>query len=62
MLDTKSFDVLVADTPEEFATSVIGLVKDEKLQAQLAVNGRQLAESQYDWKVVLQRMDSIYGS
>jgi len=56
------FDVLVADTPEEFATSVIGLVKDEKLQAQLAVNGRQLAESQYDWKVVLQRMDSIYGS
>lgn len=55
-------DVLVADTPEDFAVSVIKLVNDESLQMHLAANGRKLAENRYDWKVVLQRMDSIYGS
>jgi len=57
-----AIDVMVADTPQDFATSVIQLVRDETLQKQLAVNGRQLAESRYDWKVVLRRMESIYGS
>jgi glycosyltransferase involved in cell wall biosynthesis len=53
-------DVLVADTPQEFANSVIRLIQDNTLQEQLATKGRKLAERQYDWKVILKRMEKIY--
>jgi glycosyltransferase involved in cell wall biosynthesis len=51
---------LVADTPQEFANSVIRLIQDNTLQEQLATKGRKLAERQYDWKVILKRMEKIY--
>jgi glycosyltransferase involved in cell wall biosynthesis len=54
-------DVLVGDTPQDFAAAVIRLLEDEDLQAQLAANGRSLAERYYDWKVILNRMEKIYG-
>jgi glycosyltransferase involved in cell wall biosynthesis len=54
-------DVLVGDTSQDFAAAVIRLLDDESLQAQLAANGRNLAELNYDWKVILNRMEKIYG-
>ncbi|HSB66561.1 MAG TPA: glycosyltransferase family 4 protein [Anaerolineales bacterium] len=54
-------DVLIGDTPQDFAASVIRLLDDDALQAQLAANGRYLAEHFYDWKVILNRMEKIYG-
>jgi glycosyltransferase involved in cell wall biosynthesis len=54
-------DVLVGDTPQEFAAAVTRLLEDESLQAQLATNGRNLAERYYDWKVILNRMERIYA-
>ena len=54
-------DVLVADSPEDFASAVVRILRDPLLQAKLAENGRRLAESHYDWKVVLQKMDQIYA-
>lgn len=53
--------VLVEDDPEKFAQATLNLMNDPALQAQLAVNGRQLAESHYDWQVVLGKMDPIYA-
>jgi len=55
-------EVMVADTPPDFANSVIALLQDEPLQARLAANGRRLAECCYDWKVILQKMNGIYES
>jgi len=55
-------DVLVADTPAEFAEAVNRLLLDEDLRTQLAVNGRLLAESHYDWRIVLGRLDKVYGN
>jgi glycosyltransferase involved in cell wall biosynthesis len=54
-------EVLVADTPKAFANEVIRLLKDPALQARLAENGRRLAETCYDWQVVLTKMDEVYG-
>jgi glycosyltransferase involved in cell wall biosynthesis len=54
-------EVLVADTPEAFANEVIRLLKDPALQARLAENGRRLAETCYDWQVVLTKIDEVYG-
>jgi glycosyltransferase involved in cell wall biosynthesis len=53
-------DVLVADSPADFADSVIRLLNDDSLQSQLSKNGRLLAETRYDWKVVLKELDSVY--
>jgi glycosyltransferase involved in cell wall biosynthesis len=55
-------DVLVADTAVDFAASVINLLDDQVQQTRLAQNGRMLAESRYDWKVILKKMDVIYGA
>ncbi len=53
-------DVLVADTPADFADAVLRLMQDQSLQASLASNGRQLVESRYDWQVVLGELDKTY--
>lgn len=54
-------DVFVADTPIDFASDVVRLLVDTTLQSQLAVNGRRLAVTRYDWQVVLKEMDAIYN-
>jgi len=53
-------DVIVADTPADFASGVVRLMKDPDLQSRLAENGRCLAVEQYDWQQVLSRLDSLY--
>ena len=53
-------DVLVQDSPHELADSVVKLLNDPQLQLQLATNGRYLAETRYDWKVVLKELDAVY--
>jgi glycosyltransferase involved in cell wall biosynthesis len=55
-------DVLVADTPSDFAARVVKVLSDETLQNRLAMNGRRLVEKCYDWRAVLQKLDSIYES
>jgi glycosyltransferase involved in cell wall biosynthesis len=53
-------DVLVADTVTDFANRVIELLENVELQEKLSLNGRHLAETKYDWQVVLSAMKSIY--
>ncbi len=53
-------DVLVADSPEDFANAVVNLFHDKRLQRQLSANGRRLVEEKYDWQVVLGDLDRIY--
>ncbi|MFQ5617205.1 MAG: glycosyltransferase family 4 protein, partial [Anaerolineales bacterium] len=55
-------DILVADTASDFAADVTRLLGDAKLQNCLAKNGRQLAETHYDWQVVLKRMNAVYAN
>ena len=53
-------DVMVADTPVDFANLVIKVLNDKNLQDRLSMNGRQLAEDKYDWQVVLKQLDALY--
>jgi len=52
-------EVLVSDTPDDFAAAVIRLMGDADLQTRLAQNGRRLAEGTYDWRVVLKKLDQV---
>jgi glycosyltransferase involved in cell wall biosynthesis len=53
-------DVVVADTPFDFASSVIDILMNARLRDQLGKNGRELAANVYDWRVALRDMDAIY--
>jgi len=57
---TPDHDVLVADTPADFADRTIELLESPSLQERLSTNGRELATSKYDWQAVLSAMRSIY--
>jgi glycosyltransferase involved in cell wall biosynthesis len=52
-------DILVADTPAEFADAVLRLLDDGALQARLATNGRRLVESRYGWEGISQKLDQL---
>ena len=53
-------EVLLADTPKEFADRVSSLLENMGMQATLSINGRHLAETKYDWQVVLSAMKPVY--
>ena len=53
-------DVLVADTAKKFADRVSELLENVSLQEKLSTNGRKLAQTKYDWQVVLSAMKAIY--
>jgi polysaccharide biosynthesis protein PslH len=53
-------DVLVADSPDDFADAVIRLLNNEALQDQLSTNGRRLVETKYDWQVTLKDLEKVY--
>lgn len=55
----KDDEILIADTPNEFASAVIKLVKDKNLRAQISKNGRRLVEKKYTWAKVLKKLDLI---
>lgn len=57
---THEHDVLVADTPADFAARTIELLENISLQEKLATNGRELATTKYDWQAVLSAMRPIY--
>ena len=54
-------DVLVADNVDDFAGSVVSLLRNDGVQNQLAERGRDLAEKRYDWRIVLRKLDEVYG-
>ena len=42
-------DILVADTPSEFAQATVRLLRDADLRVMLSRNGRFAVETRYDW-------------
>jgi glycosyltransferase involved in cell wall biosynthesis len=52
--------VFVADTAEDFARRAADLLENTAMQEKLSSNGRKLAETKYDWQVVLSAMKKIY--
>jgi sugar transferase (PEP-CTERM/EpsH1 system associated) len=51
--------LLVADEPEQFADSVITLLKDAQLRRKIGRAGREFVMKQYRWEDVLDRVNAI---
>jgi polysaccharide biosynthesis protein PslH len=54
-------ELLLADTPRDFAKAVLRLLQDQTLAARLGSGGRQLVEQQYDYRVACQPLEALYS-
>ncbi|MCJ7497634.1 MAG: glycosyltransferase family 4 protein [candidate division Zixibacteria bacterium] len=53
-------EILIADTPEFFADSVVEVLTDSNLRDKLGKNGRKLAQEKYNWEKISQKLEGIY--
>lgn len=52
-------ELLVADSPEEFARAIVRLLTDEPLRVRLSRAARERICREYDWRVIQSRMEQI---
>jgi len=52
-------DILIADTPDEFAANIIKLTQDPGLRTKLVRNAFDLIKAKYDWRVVFPRFNRL---
>ena len=57
---TPGENVLIGDSPSEFADQVVNLLKDETLRMKLGANARKLVMEKYSWEKIGLLQDSIY--
>lgn len=58
---TPGEEILVGDTPEEFARQVIALLNDEGKRTAMARRARAVVAQQYDWQSIVPRLESVYA-
>jgi glycosyltransferase involved in cell wall biosynthesis len=58
---TPGRDILVGDTPEEFASQVLRVIDDPTLGERLSANGRRLMERVYDYRTACRPLDDLYA-
>ena len=51
-------DLLIADSPDDFADCVVRLLQDDKLRLELMKSGRRFIERQYTWEYFLKQLES----
>ena len=53
-------DILIADSPEQFAQCMLDLWFNKGKTLLLGQSARQLAEEKYDWKILGQKLSDFY--
>jgi len=53
-------DLMIADTPDEFAQNVLRLMKDRELHGSLSENGRAFVHEHFDWDKIVQQTENDY--
>jgi glycosyltransferase involved in cell wall biosynthesis len=53
-------DLLVADTPADFAAAVLRVLGDVRLAGELGTNGRSFVEANHDDRIVCRRIAGVY--
>ncbi len=52
--------VMISNTAEEMTAMIVELLENEAKRKTLAKNGKEFVQSQYDWKLISQKLDQIY--
>jgi len=53
-------ELLIADTPRDFAAAVTRLLGDANLRRQIGAHARQLAVERYDWRTIGPLLERLY--
>jgi sugar transferase (PEP-CTERM/EpsH1 system associated) len=53
-------ELVVADTPAEFATAVLALLRDPARRERLGRAARRFAGSRYDWRIIVPKLERVY--
>jgi sugar transferase (PEP-CTERM/EpsH1 system associated) len=53
-------ELVVADTPAEFAAAVLALLRDPVRRDRLGRAARRFAGSRYDWRIIVPRLEQAY--
>lgn len=53
-------DILLADTPENFAAAIGRLFQDRDIRGKLGKAGRKLVEEKYQWKVLARKLEESW--
>ncbi len=59
---TEGRELLLADTPADFAAAVVRLMRDPQRRAELGRAGRAFVEERYDWRVIVPLVEAVYAS
>ena len=54
-------ELLLADTPAEFAAAVLKLLEAPAVAQALALAGRAFAQAGYDWSAIIPKLEAAYN-
>ena len=57
---TDGRELLLADTPADFAAAVVALLRAPERRAALGRVARTFVEQRYDWRVIVPRVEAVY--
>jgi glycosyltransferase involved in cell wall biosynthesis len=57
---THGENILIADTPADFANQTAQVLNGGKGRQRLIANGRRLVEATYDWQIIAQSLLQVY--
>ncbi len=52
--------LLLADTPADFAATVVALLRAPERRAELGRTARAFVEMRYDWRIIVPRVEAVY--
>jgi sugar transferase (PEP-CTERM/EpsH1 system associated) len=53
-------ELIIADEPADFAAAVLSLLRDPERRERLGRAARRFAGSQYDWRIIVPRLERVY--
>ena len=53
-------ELVLADTPADFAAAVVTLLRDAERRRELGDAARRFAETRYDWHMIVPRLERVY--
>ena len=54
-------NIMLGDTPDEFATQVGRVLDDDDLAERLGTAARRLVEANYDWRISVRRLEALHA-
>lgn len=57
---TKGKDIVIKDSPEEFAKALLNLLEDTSMRDSLGRAGRDLVCNNYDWRIIREKLNAVY--